>query len=174
MSSVTLSASLGRGCSAASSPGRASSVASTTAFGGAGRCRFAAARVRHVLTCCRCRCDGAVCRSRAIYRPVTTARCTTDMAILPQCTCECHTCPSGRAPSCCNATEGTCETPAGCNLARSAGLECRCMAARLCYTRYAVPLCVRRQTNPCRTLRLGPETCSRYTLSQLGASHYAM
>ena len=76
MSSVTLFASLGRGCSAASSPGRASSVASTTAFGGAAGCRFAAAKARNVLACCRCWCAGAVCRSSGIAHHVMSIRCS--------------------------------------------------------------------------------------------------
>ena len=77
MSSVTLFASLGRGCSAASSPGRASSVASTTAFGGAAGCRFAAAKARNALACCRCWCAGAVCRSSGVAHHVMSIRCST-------------------------------------------------------------------------------------------------
>lgn len=96
-----------------------------------------------------------------------------DVAIMPQCTRECRTRPDGRVPLWCNAREGTCETPTGSNLARSPGLECRCMAARLCYTRYAVPLCARRQTNPCRTLRLDLENLQEIYDVAACASHYA-
>ena len=133
ISSVTLSASLGRGCSAASSPGRASSVASATAPGGAASCRFPSERGRNVLACRLWQGAGAVCRHRNITRHTASIHCARPSAASRPCHCAAASA-AERQLRFKTSTSRTCEIPDGTNLTRNAGLRCTCMAISVRHT----------------------------------------